>query len=37
VTETELCLTFDHRVVDGGGAGMLLQRISTLLQSPQDL
>lgn len=37
VTETELCLTFDHRVVDGGGAGMLLQRISTLLQSPENL
>ena len=37
VTETELCLTFDHRVVDGGGAGMLLQRISALLQKPEDL
>jgi len=34
VTETELCLTFDHRVVDGGGAGMLLQRIASLLQEP---
>ena len=37
VTETELCLTFDHRVVDGGGAGLLLQRIGKLLQSPEDL
>jgi pyruvate/2-oxoglutarate dehydrogenase complex dihydrolipoamide acyltransferase (E2) component len=37
VTETELCLTFDHRVVDGGGAGLLLQRIATLLQSPEQL
>ena len=37
VTETELCLTFDHRVVDGGGAGLLLQRIGALLQSPEDL
>jgi|TARA_B110000495_G_C23015673_1_gene601537 pyruvate/2-oxoglutarate dehydrogenase complex dihydrolipoamide acyltransferase (E2) component len=37
VTETELCLTFDHRVVDGGGAGLLLQRIATLLQSPEKL
>ncbi len=37
VTETELCLTFDHRVVDGGGAGMLLQRISELLKTPELL
>ena len=37
VTETELCLTFDHRVVDGGGAGMLLQRIAALLQEPEKL
>ena len=37
VTETELCLTFDHRVVDGGGAGLLLQRIGELLQNPEKL
>lgn len=37
VTETELCLTFDHRVVDGGGAGLLLQRVSELLQKPESL
>ena len=37
VTETELCLTFDHRVVDGGGAGLLLQRIGALLQAPEKL
>lgn len=37
VTETELCLTFDHRVVDGGGAGLLLQRIGALLQNPEEL
>ena len=37
VTETELCLTFDHRVVDGGGAGLLLQRIGALLQDPELL
>ncbi|MDA7862721.1 2-oxo acid dehydrogenase subunit E2 [Akkermansiaceae bacterium] len=37
VTETELCLTFDHRVVDGGGAGLLLQRVGQLLQEPEKL
>ncbi len=37
VTETELCLTFDHRVVDGGGAGLLLQRVAALLQKPEEL
>jgi len=37
VTEAEIDLTFDHRVVDGGGAGMLLNRISELLQKPEDL
>jgi len=34
VTEADLILTFDHRVVDGGGAGMLLNRVSELLQNP---
>ncbi len=37
VTEAEIDLTFDHRVVDGGGAGMLLNRISELLQKPGEL
>jgi pyruvate/2-oxoglutarate dehydrogenase complex dihydrolipoamide acyltransferase (E2) component len=37
VTEAEIDLTFDHRVVDGGGAGMLLNRISELLQKPEEL
>ncbi len=37
VTESELVLTFDHRVVDGGGAGLLLNRISELLQQPESL
>ena len=37
VTEAEIDLTFDHRVVDGGGAGMLLNRISELLQVPEQL
>jgi pyruvate/2-oxoglutarate dehydrogenase complex dihydrolipoamide acyltransferase (E2) component len=36
-TEADLLLTFDHRVVDGGGAGYLLNRVSTLLQKPGDL
>ncbi len=36
-TEAELLLTFDHRVVDGGGAGILLKRVAELLQSPDHL
>lgn len=36
-TEAELILTFDHRVVDGGGAGMLLNRVAALLQQPENL
>lgn len=36
-TEAEMLLTFDHRVVDGGGAGVLLNRVSELLQRPEDL
>ena len=36
-TEAELLLTFDHRVVDGGGAGVLLKRVAALLQRPEDL
>ena len=37
VTEADLILTFDHRVVDGGGAGMLLNRLNELLQEPEKL
>jgi len=37
VTEADLILTFDHRVVDGGGAGMLLNRLNELLQKPETL
>jgi len=37
VTEAELVMTFDHRVVDGGGAGMLLTRVAELLQDPSKL
>ena len=36
-TEAGLFLTFDHRVVDGGGAGLLLQRVAALLQHPEFL
>ncbi len=35
--EAELLLTFDHRVVDGGGAGVLLKRVAALLQQPASL
>jgi len=37
VTEAQLTLSFDHRVLDGGGAGRLLQRIGSLLQEPAAL
>jgi pyruvate/2-oxoglutarate dehydrogenase complex dihydrolipoamide acyltransferase (E2) component len=36
-TEAQLLLTFDHRVVDGGGAGLLLHRVAELLQHPETL
>ena len=36
-TVADLLLTFDHRVVDGGGAGVLLNRVSALLQKPENL
>ena len=37
VTEAELALTFDHRVIDGGDAGRLLNRVAKLLESPCEL
>lgn len=37
ITEADLVVTFDHRVVDGGGAGMMLARINELLQAPETL
>lgn len=36
-TEADLFLTFDHRVVDGGGAGVLLNRVAALLLKPESL
>jgi pyruvate/2-oxoglutarate dehydrogenase complex dihydrolipoamide acyltransferase (E2) component len=36
-TVAEIFLTFDHRVVDGGGAGLLLKRVSEILQDPSAL
>lgn len=37
VTEMQVTLTFDHRVVDGGDAGQLLKRVDELLQNPAEL
>ena len=36
-TMAEIFLTFDHRVVDGGGAGVLLARVAELLRTPELL
>jgi pyruvate/2-oxoglutarate dehydrogenase complex dihydrolipoamide acyltransferase (E2) component len=37
VTEGNMTLSFDHRVLDGGAAGRLLSRIAALLASPAQL
>ena len=37
VTEAALTLSFDHRILDGGGAGRLLARVAALLQEPEKL
>ncbi len=37
VTEVNLTLSFDHRVLDGGAAGRLLARVAALLGSPEQL
>ena len=37
VTEANLTVSFDHRVVDGGGAGRLLARVAALLAEPEEL
>jgi len=37
VMEAYLTLSFDHRVLDGGAAGRLLQRIADLMSKPEKL
>jgi pyruvate/2-oxoglutarate dehydrogenase complex dihydrolipoamide acyltransferase (E2) component len=37
VMEAYLTLSFDHRVLDGGAAGRLLQRIGELMKQPENL
>jgi len=37
VTEAQFTLSFDHRVLDGGAAGRLLQRVAQLLSTPEEL
>ena len=37
VTQAELTLSFDHRSLDGGGAGRLLKRVAELLEDPAKL
>jgi len=36
-TEAQVTLSFDHRSLDGGGAGRLLKRIAELLSDPAKL
>ena len=35
--ESKFILSFDHRILDGGAAGRLLQRVGQLLQEPEKL
>src|SRR5213076_466548 len=37
VTEANVTLSFDHRVLDGGAAGRLLARIAALMGAPEGL
>lgn len=37
ITQAELTLSFDHRSLDGGGAGRLLKRVTELLADPAKL
>ncbi len=36
-TEAQITLSFDHRSLDGGGAGRLLKRVIELLEDPEKL
>jgi pyruvate/2-oxoglutarate dehydrogenase complex dihydrolipoamide acyltransferase (E2) component len=36
-TEAQIILSFDHRSLDGGGAGRLLQHVIELLEAPENL
>jgi pyruvate/2-oxoglutarate dehydrogenase complex dihydrolipoamide acyltransferase (E2) component len=36
-TEAQITLSFDHRSIDGGGAGRLLKRVIELLENPKHL
>jgi pyruvate/2-oxoglutarate dehydrogenase complex dihydrolipoamide acyltransferase (E2) component len=36
-TKAQITLSFDHRSLDGGGGGRLLQRVIELLESPEKL
>jgi pyruvate/2-oxoglutarate dehydrogenase complex dihydrolipoamide acyltransferase (E2) component len=36
-TEAQITLSFDHRSIDGGGAGRLLKRVIELLEDPKEL
>ena len=35
-TEAQITLSFDHRSIDGGGAGRLLKRVIELLEAPEQ-
>ncbi len=37
VMQANITLSFDHRVLDGGGAGRLLTRVAQLLTHPEEL
>jgi pyruvate/2-oxoglutarate dehydrogenase complex dihydrolipoamide acyltransferase (E2) component len=37
ITEAQITLSFDHRSLDGGGAGRLLKRVIELLEDPGNL
>jgi pyruvate/2-oxoglutarate dehydrogenase complex dihydrolipoamide acyltransferase (E2) component len=37
VSMAELTITFDHRIIDGGACGRLIQRMLALLAEPEDL